>query len=328
MADGEQNPSGPGTTIDVAIVSWNTREALEKCLESLRPASEAALAQVWVVDNASTDGSPDMVQEDFPWVRLIALKENLGYGTAINLAASRSSSPWLVISNADIVVRPGSLECLLKAGRRDDGAGIVAPRLILPNGSTQHSVWPFPSPFALAMGHLGPRLVPARLGNRLALAKMWDPTAARRVPWAIAAFLLVRREAWEAAGGFDPDQWLSAEDLELGWRMANAGWATRYEPGAVIDHQDSAAVGQRWGEHRAIHWQRCAYGWMVRRLGRSRTVVIGIVELIGSGTRLPLYIVCACRHPDPWRGKLKRQLKWTAVHAYAFAPRRVLARFR
>ena len=312
----------------VVVVSWNTRELLGRCLESLHEDALSGLAEVWVVDNASTDGSPEAVAREHPWVRLVASDENLGYGRAVNLVAAQTDSPWLVASNADVALRPGALERLVAAGEADPGAGLLAPRLVLPDGSTQHSVWPFPSAFVHVMANLPPFLVPRRIGDRLALFRMWDPGRARRVPWAIGAFLLVRRAAWERIGGFDPEQWMSAEDVDLGWRAREAGWATRYVPEAVVEHEESAAAGQMWGEDLPIHWQRCSYGWMERRFGRRRTVTVGLINLVGALLRLVVYVCLARVRPERWAPVIEPQRRWTLVHLYAFAPRRVLRRYR
>jgi GT2 family glycosyltransferase len=271
--------------VAVAVVSWNTRDLLQRCLESLRPEAERGLAEVWVVDNASTDGSPDLVRERFDWVKLVASDTNLGFGRAVNLVAARTESEWVAPANADVALRPGALERLLEAGARDPGAGAIAPRLVLPDGSTQHSVYEFPSVrFALAVQTEVARLSP-RLGDRLALIGYWDSTRARRVPWAIAAFLLVRRAAWDEVGGFDERQWMYAEDLDLGWRLRQAGWATRYEPSAVVDHESAASTTQAWGVELAPVWQRSTYGFMARRLGMPRTLAFAAVYLAGTGVR-------------------------------------------
>jgi GT2 family glycosyltransferase len=307
--------------VTVAVVSWNTRALLERCLNALKPAADAGLAEVWVVDNASTDGSADAVRARHPWARLIASTENLGYGRAVNLVAARTTTPWLAASNADVALRPHALEALLAAADADPGAGILAPRLILPDGSTQHSVWPFPTARVHVLANLGPRLAPNTAGDRLALHGMWDADRPRRVPWAIGAFLLIRREAWDAIGGFDAGQWMSAEDVDLGWRARAAGWATRYVPDAVADHDESAATGQRWGDDLPIHWQRCSYSWMRRRIGRRRTATVGLVNLAGAAARLVAYALTA-------RERVPQQRRWTLVHLYAFAPRRVLDRYR
>jgi GT2 family glycosyltransferase len=313
-------------TTAVAVVSWNTRELLDRCLRSFAPYAAGGRAEVWVVDNGSSDGSPAMVRERHPWARLVEPGENLGYGRAANLVAARTASDWIVVSNADVALTPEALERLIAAGEADPGAGIVAPRLVLPDGSTQHSVWAFPTVASTAVQNLGAWLAPRALAERHAIAGAWNPDRGGRVPWAVGAFLLVRRAAWEAVGGFDPELWMSAEDLDLGWRMREAGWATRYEPGAIVLHEESAATGAVWTQdHLPLHWQRCAYAWMVRKRGRGRTLAVGLMNFAGSGSRYLLRLAQARLRPDD---DLRALGRWTLVHAYALAPRRVLARYR
>ena len=151
-----------------------------------------------MVDNASSDGSPELVSERFGWVKLIASDENLGFGRAINLVAERTSTPWIATANADIALRPGSIEALLETAERDPGAGALAPRLLLPGGETQHSVFAFPTIPFTTMLSIGAFNLSGRLADRYAVPGRWDSRRARRVPWAVAAFLPVRRSA--AAG--------------------------------------------------------------------------------------------------------------------------------
>lgn len=273
---------GGAPLVAVAVVSWNTRDLLARCLGSLEAEARAGRAEVWVVDNGSRDGSPELVAERFPWARLEQPGENLGFGRAVNRVAERTSAPWLAPANADIALRPGALDALLAAAAADPGAGALAPRLVLPDGSTQHSVFAFPTiPFTAAFALGLPRLS-ARLADRLCVPGGWNPERARRVPWAVGAFLLVRRAAWEAAGGFDPAQWMYAEDLDLGWRLARAGWATRYVPHAVVEHHESAAARQAWGEERTDRWQAATYEWMRRRRGPARTRAVAALNVLGA----------------------------------------------
>ncbi|MEA2126013.1 MAG: hypothetical protein QOI80_2795, partial [Solirubrobacteraceae bacterium] len=126
--------------VTVAVVSFNAREHLGRCLTSLAADHEAGRADVWVVDNASTDGAPDLVRSAFPWVTLVASPENLGFGRAVNLVAERTRSEWLATANDDVAVEPEAIGRLLAAA--DDAVGVVAPRLILPDGSTEQTVHP------------------------------------------------------------------------------------------------------------------------------------------------------------------------------------------
>ena len=147
------------------------------------------------------------------------------------------------------------------------------------------------------------------------------------MPWAVGAFLLARRSAWDAVGGFDPHQWMSAEDLDLGWRLREAGWFTRYVPSAVVDHRHSAATAQVWGDELPIHWQRCAYAWMLRRRGWPRTAAVGVMNFLGSGLRYLALWPLALARPERFREQWRRLGAWTLVHAYALAPRHTLERY-
>jgi len=296
------------------VVSWNTRALLESCLRSLEDDAREGLTEVWVVDNASDDGSPDLVRDRFPWARLVASDENLGFGRAVNVVAEQTSTPWVGVANADIRLRPAALRELLGAAGRDPQAGALAPRLILPDGSTQHSVFPFPSLRVALAVSLGLARALRGLGDRLLLAGAWDESRERRVPWAVAAFLLVRRDAWDAVGGFDEQHWMYAEDLDLGWRLARAGFPTRYVPAAEVEHEHGAATDKAWGDERAIRWQRNSYAWMLRRRGWLLTRSIALIELGGAAVRYAAMSPLAWARPDPWRRRRRRWRWWMRMH--------------
>jgi GT2 family glycosyltransferase len=303
--------------VTIAIVSWNTRELLARCLSSLAEEVGSGRAEVWVVDNASSDGSADLVRERFAWARLIALEENVGFGRAINMVAARTSAPWLATANADIALRPGALERLLQAGTADAGAGAVAPRLMLPSGETQHSVFAFPTLFFAFCLAVSAYRFSATIGDRYAFPGHWDSERARRVPWAVAAFLLVRRTAWEEVGGFDERQWMYAEDLDLGWRLHRAGWATRFEPRALIDHESAAATTQLFGPELAPHWQRSTYGFLARRRGNAYTRGVAALNLLGAVWRWALVML----RPGVSRAERGAYFRWILVHLAALDPR-------
>jgi len=252
----------------IAVVSYQTRDLLDACLASLRADAEAGLAEVWVVDNGSTDGSPELVAERHPWARLETPGENLGFGRAVNLVAARTSAPWVAAANADIVLEPGALAALLAAGA-DPGVGALGPRLILPDGSTQPSVQPFPT-LAEALIRTSQAVRVSRRARRAVLLE-WDPDVARDVPWATGAFLLVRAAAFAQVGGFDERQWLYAEDMDLCWRLTRAGWRVRYEPSARVHHRVSASTREAFGKGLEQQWMGATYAWMVRRRGLART---------------------------------------------------------
>jgi N-acetylglucosaminyl-diphospho-decaprenol L-rhamnosyltransferase len=300
--------------VAIAVVSWNTRDLLASCLASIEADVEAGQATVSVVDNASSDGSADLVKDAFPWAELIALDENVGFGAAVNMAAARSRSPWIAVANADVELDRDALARLLEAGERHPDAGIVAPRLVLPDGTTQHSVYSFPTLSFTVAFNLGAGAVSRQLGDRMALEGLWDPDRPRNVDWAIGAFLLVRRAAWDAIGGFAPEHWMYAEDLDLGWRAAAAGWQTRFEPSAVVRHHRAAATSQVWGDDRDVRWQRSTYAWMLRRRGPLITRACAFVNIAGAAARMALAAAPALVVGGRWRWRWRANRRWARLH--------------
>jgi len=315
LAAGSGILHGIAPPVAIAVVSWNTRELLRACLASVADSVAAGRAEVCVVDNGSSDGSPGVVRSEFPWAELVEPASNLGFGAAVNLAASRTSSEWIAPSNADVALESGALEALLAAGSRDPGIGVVAPRLVRPDGSTEQSAFPFPSAGVFLGAGLG-RMRPA------------NPDRPREIDWGVGAFLLVRRAAFDQAGGFDERQWMYAEDLDLGWRLKQAGWATRYEPRALVDHENAASTKQLFGPELAPHWQRSTYGFLARRRGAAYAWAIALLNLSGALPRYLRAIYRAARDPDRYAAERGAYGRWVLVHVGALRRRATLESFR
>lgn len=299
--------------VAIAVVSWNTRDLLRRCLESLAPLSEAGAADVWVVDNGSTDGSRELVRSAFPWVELVEPEENLGFGPAVNLVSRKTAGAWIVAANADIEVTPGALEELIRPAA-GDGVGAVAPRLVMPDGRTQHSVHPFPSVGLALAFNLGlPALLPG-LGARLLLEGRWQPRGDQPVDWAHGAFLALRRDAFEAVGGFDEEQWMYAEDLDLCWRLREAGWGTEYRPAAVVRHEVAAATRQAFADARTARHLTAAYAWMARRQGRGRARAYAAINACGALIRAALLALPARLAPGRFGERLRLERSYARLH--------------
>jgi GT2 family glycosyltransferase len=311
----------PGPAVSVAVVSWNTRDLLERCLASLAPEVEAGRAEVWVVDNASDDASAELARERFGWAELVACEENLGFGPAVNLVAARTSAPFVGAANADIELEPGALAALLDAAERMPAAGALAPRLVLPDGTTQHSVHRFPTLPYVAAFNLGLHRLRPGLADRMLIEGHWDPERERPVDWAHGAFLLVRRSAWDAVGGFDPAQWMYAEDLDLCWRLAREGYPVEFVPGARIRHRVAAAAEQAWGDARTERWLAATYTWMERRRGRLTARAYALLNLLGAAGRWALFRPLATLRPARWSALATEMAGWTRLHLAALRGR-------
>lgn len=281
-------------SITIAVVSWNTRDLLRRCLDSMAGEAASGRTEVWVIDNASSDGSAGMVRREFPWARLIASEDNLGFGPAVNEIARRTRGEWIAPANADIALTEGTLEALLAAVRPGDG--VLAPRLVLADGSTQHSVHAFPGLWLAVLFMLGAYRIP-RVGNRLCIEGYWRPERPRVVDWAHGAFLLVRREAFDAVGGFDPAQWMYAEDIDLQWRLGLAGWSARYEPTARVRHAHSAATTKAFGDSRTERHLLATYDWLARRRGVGVARASALVNATAAGLRWLAFALAAAIAP-------------------------------
>jgi GT2 family glycosyltransferase len=302
--------------VAAAVVSWNTRELLLACLDSLREDAESGLCDVWVVDNGSIDGSVPAARDRAPWAQVIETRDNLGFGRAVNAVARQTDSEWILAANADVALGPGALRTMLGAGS-DPRIGCVAPRLIMPNGSTQHSVYPFPTlPLTVAF-NLGLTSVSRRLGDRLCLEGRWNPERPRIVPWAIGACLLIRRTAFDEAGGFDERQWMYAEDVDLGWRLRARGWPTAYVPSAHVRHVGAAATRSAFGDQSTSIYLAATYAMLRRRRGAGRMRATYAANLGGAALRLGLAAPLA-----PFRARSAAAAadsrRWLVAHARGY----------
>jgi N-acetylglucosaminyl-diphospho-decaprenol L-rhamnosyltransferase len=313
--------------VTVAVVSWNTTELLRLCLQSMEGDARAGLVDVWVVDNASTDGSPEMVAREFPWATLRGLDENLGFGRAVNLVARESPGEWIAPANADIEVKSGAIARLLARGRSNGRIGAVGPRLLLPDGRTQPSVQPFPTlTNALLLHSRLHKLSPAvrhRLCLRAAHQSQTGP-----VDWVTGAFLIVRRAAFDSVGGFDERHWMYAEDMDLCWRLRESGWEVWYEPAAEVRHVVSAAAREAFGDELEDRWLTATYAWMARRRGVPRARVTAIVNIAEATARLAVFTMLRRASGERWEQRRRGAAAAARAHRVGLMRRDTLARLR
>jgi GT2 family glycosyltransferase len=229
--------------LDIVIVAYRCRDMLRDCLSSLRTFAPAKGARIWVVDNASGDGTPEMVREEFPEVELLASEENLGFSAANNLAIRRGAAPYVLALNPDTRTTEGALDHMLELMESNPKIGISSCRLELPDGTFDHAARrSFPTPLG-ALAHFARvgrwEKAPARLSQYRAPAVESGPVDAVN-----GAFMLIRRKALDEVGLFDEGYWMYMEDLDLCYRFAQAGWVTWYEPAAAVIHIKAGSSGQ------------------------------------------------------------------------------------
>lgn len=231
--------------VSVIVVSFNTRDLLRECLQSIvaecARLPQGLAAEVLVVDNASTDGSPEMVARQFSNsrvpVRLIRSDVNLGFGAANNLAMNKAQGKYPVLLNSDAFFHPGALRLAIEHMDATPAAGIGGARQVSRDGSWQpsarsfHSIWLS----TLVLTGLSARFPRSRIFG--APDRTWaDPHEPAQVDWVPGSFLILRREALLKTGLFDPAFFLYYEEVDLCRRMKAAGFSVFYWPDIVVTH--------------------------------------------------------------------------------------------
>lgn len=234
--------------LSIVIVNWNTRDLLAACLHSVldeakrsRVMGGVANIEVIVVDNASTDGSAEMLRRDFPQVKLIANTGNPGFARANNQALRECGGEYVMLLNPDTEILSGALDGLLLFLQNQLRIGVVAPRILNTDRSLQESVYPLPTlgRELWRMFHLD-KLRPLGIYPM----RLWDTNTPREVESALGACLLIRREVLVQIGLLDEDYFIYSEEIDWCQRARNAGWQIWWVPQAMIVHHGGQSTGQ------------------------------------------------------------------------------------
>lgn len=280
--EGGAGPAAGQDRMRVGIVSWNTASLLDECLRSLPGALGAIEAEVVVVDNASSDASVEVARRR--GVKVVANRSNRGYAAAMNQALAPPRPPVVVALNPDTVLPAGSLERLfhiLTDGPAD--VALVAPRLLNPDRSEQHSVGTFGSPASSAAVWFLPRRVLRRgLGPRLWVEGLAVHDRAQDVDWAAGALHMIRSSALAGRPGVYDESWfMYVEDVELCWWLRANGWRCRLEPSVEVVHVGNASGAQRWGDARTRVYMAATYDWYARDRGRRAARTWAALNVVG-----------------------------------------------
>ncbi|MCU1459992.1 MAG: glycosyl transferase family 2 [Acidimicrobiales bacterium] len=237
--------------VDVGVVTWNTAELSADALRRLLDSDQGCELRVLVHDNASSDGTPDVIARRVPEAHVDAGASNVGFAAGMNQLLAKSDADWFLALNSDAWPEPGAIGRLIGAGEARPRAAAVAPRVERPDGSLEHSTHPFPSVrVALTTGLGLDRVLGRAFADRMLLEGAWAHDRVRRVDWAVGAALLMRRIAVDRIGGFDERFFMYAEDLEWCWRAGRSGWEVWFEPAAVVCHVGNASGARGYGDRR------------------------------------------------------------------------------
>jgi GT2 family glycosyltransferase len=282
--------------LSIIIVNWNTRDITRNCLRSVREHVSGIAYEVIVVDNASSDGSVEMIRAEFPDVRLIANDANLGFGRANNQAMRVARGEFFFLLNSDTVIFDEAIQRLVKFIMDDPAIGIAGCKLLFEDRTLQASCSRFPSiRCALLEDLMLYKFLPRRLQGELLLGGYWPHDRARDVDAVWGAAMLVRREVFEQTGGFDERIFMYGEDLEWSMRVRDCGWRIAFTPAAAIIHLNHKSSEKKYGDERIDLCHKRAYEIYRRRAGFAAMSVLMLIKTIGALIRVGYFGLRASR---------------------------------
>lgn len=232
--------------VSIIIISFNTSELLRDCLKSVVTQSEGLNYEIIVVDNASTDGSVEMVERDFDSVRLIKNEKNTGFAAANNQAIAQAKGKYILLLNPDTVVLDKAIQKTIAFADSHKEAAVVGPCVLNPDRTVQRTCSMYPSVlnFMLSSTYLYKLFPKSKLFGR-ELMTWWDRNDTREVQVVSGCYMLIRREAIEQVGVMDDGYFFYAEETDWCYRFNKAGWKLMFTPDARIIHYGGASSSQR-----------------------------------------------------------------------------------
>ncbi len=306
--------------LSIVIVSWNVRPLLRRCLQSVLAEAEPGpgdgvfqigdwRVEIFVVDNASADGSAEMVRTQFPRVHLIANGENRGFTAANNQGLSRARGRYLLLLNPDTEVVGDALATMIRYAEANAEVGALGAKLLYPDGNTQSSRRRFPT-FSTAL--VESTVVQEwwndnRILRRYYMTDTGDDEI-QRVDWVVGACLLVRRQAYEQVGGLDEGFFMYSEELDWCRRIKAAGWEIVYLPTATVIHHEGKS-SEQVVPARHIYFQSSKVRYFRKHHGTFQAEALRWFLLL-------TYVYQVAREGLKWLAGHKRSLRAERVRAY------------
>ncbi len=301
--------------LTIIIVNWNTRDLLQQCLQSCYPLLGELDCEIVVVDNASSDGSAEMVRARFPDVHLFVNRANLGFARANNQAMTVSESRYVLLLNSDTVVLPGEIQKLIAFMNSHPQVGAVGPQLLNPDGSVQPSYGPKPSFYQMFIDLTGLSSM-----NQKDYAQPSRPQVTggvQSVGWLQGACLMMRREAISQIGLLDEGYFMYTEEVDWCYRAQKAGWSLYHLPEARVIHLGGQSAAQQPTQKRQQLY-RSKLLFVRKHRGWVQYVALRLVTKVSACLKLVLAFIRFLSSTQQNRERAEE-----AIHSYYFVLREV-----
>lgn len=279
--------------VSVIIVNWNTRDILRNCLTSVFQQTHGIEFEVIVIDNASSDGSVQMVKTEFPQVVLIENTENRGFAAANNQGMRIAKGRYILLLNSDTVVLAGAIQKTIAFADQHPHAAVVGCKVLNPDHSLQPSCFMFPSLLNLFLSatYLYKIFPKSRFFGRERMT-WWQRDDVRQVDVVTGCFMLVRRKAIEQIGLMDEDFFMYAEETDWCFRFKQAGWQNLFYPDAQIIHLGGQSSKQVKVEM-TIQLRRAILQFIKKNYGKIHFYLGRLLIIIFFLIRIPFWLIVA-----------------------------------
>ena len=297
----------PMITLSIVVVSYNARRYLRACLESVFAPRYPWDFEVIVVDNASHDGSAELVREEFPKVKVIEADSNTGFARANNLGFSVARGQYLLMLNSDTEAVGNALVQLVDFLATHTDVGIASARLVYPDFTDQGVGRAFPTAINSIFGRrsLLSRFFPNnRYTRQYLLSRQHHSDAPFEVDWVSGAGLMFRREVLERLGGLDERFWMYWEDADFCFRAKQEGWRVFCLPAAVVVHHEGKSSGGRRDWRLIIAFNRSAYRYYRKHHLKSRLLPQTAIAVIFLALRTGALLCANAFRTIGWQNKL------------------------
>jgi GT2 family glycosyltransferase len=282
--------------LSIVIVNWNTLDLLRNCLQSVAEQTHLS-SEIWVVDNGSSDGSPDMVRSEFPHVHLIANTDNKGFAAANNQALPLCQGEYILLLNSDTVVLEGALDRMVAHMHTHTQISALGCTLLNADGSLQPSAHHFYGTFRSLLENRLTHLVWRKRHANTPLLSFWDHSSIRQVDWVCGAVVMIRKDVIRDVGLLDDSFFMYGEEIDWQMRMVKAGHQVWFLPHARILHYGGGSSAQAVTQMKKMEYKSREmfvekhYSPAARRFYRAKTTAsVAFWQTVGRLRRQPVQV--------------------------------------